>query len=554
MSKTSGGDLASYVKHSDGPMTSSNYNEIDGLVFSSVAYTKFESSKVTWTESELENGISMQQFAKRMLDTDKACGGTLLASEDQRALLEAIQNSDRYENCMVNDLAACKGTEIWDAGKNSTISDDAQWAAMTIDIKDGTNTSVVAMRGTDGTTLGWNEDFELGYEAGGTTAQKLSRDYLAACDADKIALVGHSKGGNDVVSAYVMSEKSVRDRVFEINNYDGPGSNYKFIKNYKEGYSELDSKLNNYYPKNSVVGQLLNDNPGKHYYCEADVKGHTEDMGIMGEHDPYSWEFEKKGTLDNTKQGDVSKILNRVLDNTLKGLNNTEAVLVLRTFIQIGIPELIATHQIDYSTWQKLFMSLMQHPFTSVEQYWATMRTMYRLLYELACEGVAFTFPLPYEAEFYAWLRGLSADIFRNFKDAAEKLWDMFVSKVNPFSSRKNTKGKEHKNSSVYNFNNNRRSGTAGPAIFFIDVEKLISCAEHLVAVASMMKTQVSELDSIISDVNASGLGNVTPYLKAEKTRADTKAGNIAALGRSLSSIYKIYRDTESAIVSNYSS
>ena len=553
MSNIEGGDLCRYVQAGTARMTSSNYNEIDGLVFSSLVYGEFESSEITWTREDLENGISLKDYAAKMLALypDPSTYSDLSSREvDLRALLKAVSKSPRYSNCIVTNLAACKGNTMWEAGKVSMIPEDAQWAAMTINIDDGTNTAVIAMRGTDGTTLGWSEDLEIGYEEYGTTAQRLSRDYLATCEADRIALVGHSKGGNDVVSAYMMSEKSVRDKVFQIYNYDGPGNNNEFIDNYREAYDELEKKVNNYFPRNSVIGQLLTDIPGKNYYCEANTKGHTEGLSILGEHDQYAWEFDRGDVPFSSEQGKFSEILNRVLDQSLRGLSNYESSYVLQALIKAGIPALIAKDSldsfpitIDYSSWQAALLSVMQAVYTSIEQLWCIMNLMRILLDELAYEGlVILTFPLPSISEFYSWIRGLSDDVFRNFKDEVDDLlsWIIYGNE---------TGGKAP---IVYEFTYRHANFRTRASGFSVQVDKMMLCAERLERISANIRKQVLEIETVKAENTIIGLEYVTGYIESACAQANTAANNIENYGEKLYSIAQTYSTVEKDILNMF--
>lgn len=556
MSSTHGGDLSLYVNTTSEAISSANYNEIDGLVFSSIVYNRFEASEISWTKSELEDGISLQQFARKMTTANNKNPGFINA--DTEALLEAVANSPRYENCKVTNMAACNKTAMWDSGRTTDIKEDAQWAAMTIDINDGSDTSVIAMRGTDGTTFGWNEDFELGYEKYGTTAQRLSRDYLSACEADNIVMVGHSKGGNDVVASYMMSDKDVRDRVIQINNYDGPGNNSEFIDNYKDGYSELGDKLHNYYPQNSVVGQILNDNPGQHIYCRADTSGHMEDQGILGEHDQYSWEFYKAGTLDNAEQGDISKSLNKVLDNSLQGLTNTESRYAIQALIRVGIPAMIA-HQpkedspviIDYSSWQNALLSILQYSYTSVAQVWSALR----LIRKVVAEGVVkFSFRIPEENEFYSWIRDLFPGFFRNFAEDAEVLWEKFIkSGVNAISPGF-IAPEEHMAPTVYDFSNNGKelyiASTVGTAAFSVDADRLSMYSGRLEEIVAELNAQVDEMEKLRGGFTPIGIGYLTSELDTLCVNVEETAKNVRGLSEALSNISKQYKDAENGALS----
>ena len=312
--------LASYVENNSTPLTAGNYNDVDALVFAELSYCKFETAYAK--EGYADKTVTVQQFAKDMIAANPNM------AKDEREFLTEIARSERYADCEISNLAA----------ENV----DSQWAAMTVDIKDGTDTAIIAMRGTDSTELGWAEDMQLAYDIDGTNAQLLSAEYLKNCDAKTINLTGHSKGGSDVMSAYAMVPESVRDSVARITNFDGPGMNVEFQEEYAEGYAELGGKLHNYYPENTVIGQFLTDNPGEKYFVPAIVRERHADKGILGEHDGFS--FQIKGNKFKTgEQSMLSKFLDDTLDATLADLSNEERAAVMELVIEkYNIPAMIA--------------------------------------------------------------------------------------------------------------------------------------------------------------------------------------------------------------------
>lgn len=327
------GNLNSYIKNNTETLTSKNYNEIDALIFSELTYIKFEKiipdSEFTTTE------MSMRDYANLLLDNraNLHLTGSGTDVQNKIEMLEMISESERYAKCTVRNLAA----------ENT----DSQWAAMTIDIREG-DASVIAMRGTDGTTLGWTEDLQLAYDTDGTSAQQLSRDYLENSDASNIYLAGHSKGGNDIIASYVMSSEETRDKVIRLDNFDGPGVNPEFKNNFREGYEELDSKLSNYYPEDSVVGLLLKDNPGSVQFVDADVQGDMADKGILGEHDPFAFQVNENCDFVSAEQSQLSKLLNETVDGALSNLSNEERKKVIDILVKYGVPALIAGSGDDF--------------------------------------------------------------------------------------------------------------------------------------------------------------------------------------------------------------
>ncbi|MBD9280246.1 MAG: DUF2974 domain-containing protein, partial [Clostridiales bacterium] len=67
-----------------------------------------------------------------------------------RQLLQQIAKSSRFGALTVRDAV-------------SILNDEIQFAAMTVDLPDGTH--IIAFRGTDGSLTGWREDFAMSFES-----------------------------------------------------------------------------------------------------------------------------------------------------------------------------------------------------------------------------------------------------------------------------------------------------------------------------------------------------------------------------------------------------
>lgn len=350
-SVNAGGDVVRYIEGASEPLSAENYNDADGLVFAELSYVRFEDCKT------VSKDMSLAEFADKLLESG------VEKNKDKIALLQAIKESPRYANCKVTNFASadriedieeildyenCKVTDF--ASEDHKVTNlvnqynDAQWAAVTVQISDGdSDTSIVAMRGTDRTTNGWVEDFELFYDQDGTGAQQLSAKYLKTVEGDSIFLAGHSKGGNDVIYAYLASESSIRDRVVKINNYDGPGVNPE-IRNdseFLQAYKELDDKLYNIYPYNSIIGLLLIDNPGQSTYVNCDTEGHNE-IPVIGTHDGHSFMMNPDGSFEEREQAEYSKYINKLLDEVMYKLSKEERREVITLLVTLGVPALIA--------------------------------------------------------------------------------------------------------------------------------------------------------------------------------------------------------------------
>lgn len=313
-------NINTYLSHSQLPFNEGNYNEVDALVFAELSYFPFESVFRNYKEIN----ITVPEFARAIRNHTNFISAY---SEDKQTFIERLIKAKRYGRCMIHHMRAVS-------------TQDTQWAAFTIDIG-RSGAAVIAMRGTDGTVVGWEEDFSLAHKALGTGAQLESFRYLKDAGANKIFLTGHSKGGSNVSSAYVMCNAYIRDKVVRIDNFDGPGVNPEFAVNYADGYGELYQKLNNFYPQDSVVGLLLQDNPGPEFFIKSVVRETYVRNPILGQHDPFS--FVVKGAeFVKTEQTIASRVWNRVLDDLIAKTTNVQRYYLIQLLERIGLPALIA--------------------------------------------------------------------------------------------------------------------------------------------------------------------------------------------------------------------
>jgi len=127
-----------------------------------------------------------------------------------RRLLQQIAKSSRFGALTVRDAV-------------SVLNDEIQFAAMTVDLPDGTH--IIAFRGTDGSPTGWREDFAMSFESP-VPAQAAAQKYLErhlTQDAGDVIVTGHSKGGNLAVYAAAHTKADLQGRIRRVVSFDGPG-------------------------------------------------------------------------------------------------------------------------------------------------------------------------------------------------------------------------------------------------------------------------------------------------------------------------------------------
>ena len=151
---------------------------------------------------------------------------------------------------------------------------------MTCLLPDGT--AYLAFRGTDGTVVGWKEDFILSYRSG-TKSQQHAVDYLLRVAAElncPLRLGGHSKGGNLAVYAASFCPESVRGRILQVWTNDGPG--FRDEVRSQPGYRAIQPRTVSIVPDTSVIGLLLE--------CDCARKVVKSSASGLAQHDGFSWE------------------------------------------------------------------------------------------------------------------------------------------------------------------------------------------------------------------------------------------------------------------------
>ncbi len=310
-------NINTYLKQAKQELSVCNYNEVDALVLAQLSYYPFE------IVAKREK-ISVPELAKELMQMPDF---TSAYSQDKQTFIKELIHCKRYSHREIYRMQSIR-------------TQDTRWAAFTIDA--GRNdTAIIVMRGTGKTTVGWAEDFRLGYQVMGTGAQLASFRYLKETDARKIYLTGHSKGGNNISSAFAMSNPQVRDKVVRIDNFDGPGVNPEFAGNYSDGYNELGGKLRNFYPEGSVIGLLLTDNPGETSFIKTSLRESYQNSPLLGQHDPFAWEV-KGNSLVRTKQSLTSEMLNDTLDELIQMTTLTQRYYLVELIERMGIPAILS--------------------------------------------------------------------------------------------------------------------------------------------------------------------------------------------------------------------
>ena len=303
------GNIFDYLTwRGDLPFSADPFNGVDSLILSELVYTDF-------------NGIVPNDGTPA--DLEEACA-KFFSLHTEEEILSAASATAKAPLLMKSMLSGARfrDTKICLFEEERNAETDMQFAAAVFLAGDGT--ACVAFRGTDGTVVGWKEDFLFSYLTG-TQGQQRAAEYLnRAGDLFPLPLrvLGHSKGGNLAMFAASRCRPDIRKRILEVRNNDGPGFAPAFLL--EAGYREILPRIRTVIPDTSVIG-LLMENKAAAQVIRSSASG-------MAQHDGFTWQVARNcfvpAELSNT-----SRMIRETLSGWLSQTNeNARKELVETVF------------------------------------------------------------------------------------------------------------------------------------------------------------------------------------------------------------------------------
>lgn len=237
------------------PLEENAWNIMDNLLCSIMVYMHVEPFK---------DKIDFNELCKKIVEEPLPKINWLMAPK-VKEIASILLDSKRYKDMVTYDF-------------QRLINNQTQFGAVTFLIK---NIKIVSFEGTDGTTIGWYENFRLAYQYPTITQNygiKYANEHIDIND-ECVYLVGHSKGGN-LAMASLMELGEKNKCVKNAINFDGPGFMLEEFKSKK--FMEVSNKIINIYPQGSYVGTLLYNKPEATF-----VRSNQKSFYI---HYPTSWE------------------------------------------------------------------------------------------------------------------------------------------------------------------------------------------------------------------------------------------------------------------------
>lgn len=277
-------------------------NEIDAAVFSQVVYAPFE--KV------LQDGVvyTFADAAELLEGTDPAeLEGGPFARQAGIETLRALRSTERFGALRIAAFIL-----------DTSIDEESQFCAMAVEISP--DTVVIVYRGTDGTIVGWHENFNMGFMKA-TTGQRKAVEFINKAVKpcySTVYVAGHSKGGNLAMYASVFSDASVRDRIKAVYNNDGPGFLDEVIESAE--YKAMVPRIRTFIPESSMIGIIL-EHREKVYVVGSTASG-------FDQHSPMTWKLKGIHFEELPSTDAKSQFVDKLIRSWLVGMNQEQ----LKTF------------------------------------------------------------------------------------------------------------------------------------------------------------------------------------------------------------------------------
>lgn len=252
-------DYAKYYKNKS--WRKEPFNAIDNLIFCSLAYINWEDI----VPKNIEESITIKEASVKYFNKNGIENNDVFQLANE-LLLKEISNGKRFKNIELYNYC-------------NEMTDSKQFGAICMKLPD--SSVFVSFKGTTDELVGWKENFMFSYIFP-VPAQEHAIEYLnnsIRWNDFKIRLGGHSKGGNLAVTASMYCKKSIRRRITDIYNNDGPG--FRKEQTSTKEYENILPKLRTIIPEDSVIGMLLNC-PKTYTVVKSTNKGITQ-------HDLFSW-------------------------------------------------------------------------------------------------------------------------------------------------------------------------------------------------------------------------------------------------------------------------
>lgn len=300
-----------------------SFNEYDGFIFSRLSYIRFPVNNLKDYYKDLNNA-SMDLFSIKQRNE-------IFKMKDDFLLLKEVISVPRYRSIVIRSII----------NEFSEEQNEQFFAICFFNNDKKAKFNIVSFRGTDGTAVGWKEDFDFCYKQetfAQADAAKFVKNVLPWFDSFKTYIVGHSKGGNLAIYAAASLKYSLQKKIGKIFTFDSPGFNPLFYKN--TNFENIKNKIQGFAPESSVIGRIMDT-----HYAVKIVKSKTL---LLLQHNIYNRKFNENGFEFVDSFSRRSNVIKNYVDNKIKEMTiDQRKDLVSKIYVMINTMEIDGMLNLD---------------------------------------------------------------------------------------------------------------------------------------------------------------------------------------------------------------
>ena len=262
------GNVVDYVRREFRGFGELAFSNVDSLVLSELSYMRLPGLVPAFGEAKSVATVPIRDLLRAESYDEMFVSNSSEMNDYRLSLLRAVCESPRFRGLRVGEY-----DERLDEGEQQ------QFAAMTFDL--GADFGLyVAFRGTDGTLVGWKEDFNMAVYA----AMQITQSDIEATNerAQRLGLLpalGGSVPGRNC-------------RISRIFSHDGPGMSQVMV--HSRAYQAIAARIDKTVPESSIIGMLLQSQI-KPTFVKADAISILQHMGS-------SWQVTQSGEFEQASE------------------------------------------------------------------------------------------------------------------------------------------------------------------------------------------------------------------------------------------------------------
>ena len=281
-----------------------HFNEVDALILSMISYVPFDDLGFSKHKQCASDII-------RLLDAYVPPLGTGERKLNYLRLLKEFCLSKRYGKTL---FAFFK--------KERDVATDKQFQALCLILNQNL---YISFCGTDATTLGWKEDFNMSYleiVPSEIEASNYANFIARKMWFKKIFLIGHSKGGRLAITA--AKNLKNKKRLGSIYSFDAP--NYPSVC-YDEQYKSVNHLIHAFAPNESIIGRLMPEYRAKKIVCSTNK--------LLMQHDTFSWLIDDHSFVYTNEYSEKSTRIVKTINHALQTYDQETKHLFVDTLFDI---------------------------------------------------------------------------------------------------------------------------------------------------------------------------------------------------------------------------